>query len=221
MLLNTEISASLTFSALDSPERLAKIAQSDFLRVGVPTRWGGLGGEIFDVFHDSAAREWLRSLHYPDMLMFRSQRLVVEALVQTDNVALRELLLPDLLSGETGGACAIECPCVEAKPAGLGWRFNGRLVGVPNLQWQGFSLLLPVQVNDQVEGLLLVRSEENGLSVQPAESNDLWQKAAYGQVSFQKVFLRADEWLGDQPLWQKLAATNRALRHGLNSVSSR
>lgn len=221
MLLNTEAPAVQTSTSLGSTERLARIARSGFLRIGVPARWGGLGGEISDVFHDSAAREWLRSLVYPDMLMFRSQRLVVEALVHTDNVALRELLLPDLLSGEMGGASAIECPCVEAKPAGLGWRFNGRLVGVPNLQWQGFSLLLPVQVNDQIDGLLLVRSEENGLSVQPAESRDLWQQAAFGQVSLNKVFLRADEWLGNPPLWLTLTATNRALRHGLSSVSSR
>lgn len=221
MLPDTDAPTTAHQPAPGSAERLAAIARSGFLRVGVPSRWGGHGGGLDDLFHDTAARQWLHRLQHPDQLVFRSQRLVVEALVRTDNVGLRELLLPDLLSGELGGASAVECPGLEARPAGLGWRFNGRLVGVPNLQWQGFSLLLPVQVRDQVEGLLLVRSEENGVTVQPAEARALWQQAACGTVSFQTVFLRADEWLGDPPLWQALAATNRALRHGLSTVNSR
>lgn len=221
MLLETETPANTRLSILGADVRLAAISRRGFLKVGVPSSLGGHGGELDELFHDSAAVQWLRGLFYPDLLIFRSQRLVVEALVRSDNVALRELLLPDLLDGGMGGASAMECPCLEAAPVGLGWSFTGRLVGVPNLQWHAFSLLLPVQVKDQVEGLLLVRSEENGMSVQPAESQALWQQAGCGTVSFQKVFLRADEWLGDQPLWQTLAATNRALRHGLNTVRSR
>lgn len=202
-------------------ERLAAIARSGHLRIGVPSRFGGHGGSLDDLFHDPVARKWLRGLHHPDLLLFRSQRLVVEAVLQTDNAGLRDLMLPGLLNGEMGGASAIECPCLEARPAGLGWRFDGRLVGVPNLQWDGYHLLLPVQVNDRIEGLLMVRSEENGATVQAGDDPALWQQAARGTVSFEKVFLRADEWLGDQPLWQTLAHTNRALRTAMNEAISR
>jgi hypothetical protein len=114
----------------------------------------------------------------------------------------------------------MESPCLAASPAGLGWQFNGRLTGVPNLQWAGFFLLLPVQVNQRVEGLMLVRSEENNLTVQAGEPLELWQQAALGIVSFCNVFLRADESLGDVPLWETLVTTHRTLRQGLTAASS-
>ncbi|MDI3512511.1 MAG: hypothetical protein PWQ61_3278 [Betaproteobacteria bacterium] len=221
MLIETQSPATEPRHGKDSAQRLAAIARSGYLRVGVPSRQGGDGGTLDDLFQDTVARQWLRDLQYPDLLIFRSQRLVVEAVLQTDNVGLRELVLPSLLSGETSGASAIGCPCLEAKPAGLGWRFHGRLTGVPNLQWGGYHLLLPVKVNDQVEGLMLVRSEENDVTVQPGENPELWEQASCGTVSFQKVFLRADEWLGDPPLWQTLTNTHRALGQNLSTAISR
>ncbi len=220
MLIDTPCPNTEQRSGRDSAQRLAAIAQSGFLRVGVPSSQGGDGGTLHDLFLDPLARQWLRGLQYADLLIFRSQRLVVEAALQTDNVGLRELVLPSLLSGEMGGASAVECPCLEATQAGLGWRFNGRLTGVPNLQWHGHHLLLPVQVNDRVEGLMLVRSEENDVTVQPGEIPELWQQAAYGTVSFRKVFLRADEWLGEQSLWESLTHTQRELRQGLTTAIS-
>lgn len=221
MLLAPQLSTTGHSPVPGSTERLAAIASSGFLGVGVPGRWGGCGGELNNLFHDSAARQWLRALDDPDQLMFCSQRLAVEALLQSNNVGLRELLLPDLLSGEMGGASAVECPCLEASPRGQGWQFNGRLTGVPNLQWNGFSLLLPVQIGGQVEGLLMVRSEENGVTVQPSEPYELWRQAGCGTVSLHKVFVRADEWLGNQQLWAAIATTNRALRNGLSAINRR
>lgn len=198
--------------------RLAALADSGLLGVGVPSHLGGQGGQLEDLFRDPGARHWLQGLHHADRLMFLSQRLVVEALVRTDNIGLRELHLPDLLGGATAGASALESPPLEARTLGLGWQFHGLLHGVPNLQWDGFSLLLPVQTAARIDGVLLVRSEENGLTVRPGENPDLWSQAACGDVQFQQSFLRADEWLGDQPLWSSLVQTHQMLRAGLHQL---
>ena len=42
--------------------------------------------------------------------------------------------------------------------------------------------------------------------------------AACGDVQFQQSFLRADEWLGDQPLWSSLVQTHQMLRAGLHHL---
>ena len=198
--------------------RLADMAASGCLGVGVPRRLGGQGGQLEDLFRDPGARHWLQGLHPADRLVFLSQRLVVEALVRTDNIGLRELHLPDLLGGATAGASALESPPLEARTMGLGWQFHGLLRGVPNLQWDGFSLLLPVQTAGLIEGMLLVRSEENGLTVRP------WREpgpVVLGRLRRRAVptdFLRADEWLGDQPLWSSLVQTHQMLRAGLHHL---
>lgn len=202
-------------------ERLASMADSGFLGVGVPSRLGGHGGHLEDLFRDPTARHWLQGLQHPDLLILQSQRLVIEALVRTDNIGLRELRLPDLLSGAVAGASALESHPLEARTLGLGWQFQGRLNGVPNLQWDGFLLLLPVQAAGQVEGVLLVRSEENGLTARPSETPALWALAACGEVHFHQAFLRADEWLGDLPLWTSLVRANQLLRDGLRHIHHR
>ena len=101
---------------------------------------------------------------------------------------------------------------------GLGWQFHGQLKEVPNLQSDGFSLLLPVRIAGQVEGALLVRSEENGLTVHPSETLARWSMAACSEVHFHQTFLRADEWLGDRPLWTSLAKTQQLLSDGLGHI---
>lgn len=208
-------------SLLSAQLRLAALADSGLLGVGVPSRLGGQGGQLEDLFRDPSARLGLQGLHHADRLVFKSQRLVIEALVRTDNIGLRELHLPDLLGGAAAGASALESSPLEARTLGLGWQFHGLLRGVPNLQWDGFSLLLPVQSAGQPEGVLLVRSEENGLTVRPGENPDLWSSAACGDVQFQQTFLRADEWLGDQPLWASLVRTHQLLRDGWRHLPHR
>lgn len=208
-------------SLLSAQLRLAALADSGLLGVGVPSRLGGKGGQLEDLFRDPSARLGLQGLRHADLLLFHSQRLVIEALVRTDNIGLQELQLPDLLAGTMAGASALESPALEAQAMGLGWQFHGQLRSVPNLQWDGFSLLLPVQAAGRVEGLLLVRSEENGLTVRPSETPALWALAACGDLHFDKAFLRADEWLGDQPLWETLTQANQLLRDGLRRIHHR
>jgi hypothetical protein len=208
-------------SQTGAQSRLAAMAGSGFFEVGVPVRLGGHGGHLEDLFREPSARHWLQGLHHADLLLFHSQRLVIEALVRTDNIGLLELQLPDLLAGTMAGASALESPALEAQAMGLGWQFHGQLRSVPNLQWDGFSLLLPVQAAGRIEGLLLVRSEESGLTVRPSETPALWALAACGDLHFDKAFLRADEWLGDQPLWETLTQANQLLRDGLRHIHHR
>ena len=203
---------------LSAKARLIALADSGCLGVGVPRHLGGHGGQLEDLYSDSPTRHWLQSLPHAEWLMFQSQRLVIEALIRTDHIGLRDLRLPDLLSGVAAGASALASPPLEAKITGLGWQFHGQLKGVPNLQWDGFSLLLPVRIAGQVEGVLLVRSEENGLTVHPSETLARWSMAACSEVHFHQTFLRADEWLGDRPLWTSLAKTQQLLSDGLGHI---
>ncbi|WP_342132668.1 hypothetical protein [Hydrogenophaga sp. OTU3427] len=202
-------------------ERFEAVVDSGFLGVGVPSHMGGQGGNLEDLFTDQAAIRWLQGQQDPDLQIFQSQRLVIEALVRSENIALREFHLPELLAGNLAGASTLACSPVEAKTQGLGWKFHGQLKDVPNLQWLGYSLLIPVQTAGEVKGVLLVRSEESGVSARPGDGPLRWHVAAHGDVHFNQVFLRADEWLGDPPLWVELLEVHRRFRDGVRNTTHR
>lgn len=202
-------------------ERFEAIVGSGFLGVGVPSHMGGHGGNLEDLFSDEKAIRWLQGLQDPDLQIFQSQRLVIEALVRSENIALRELHLPELLAGNLAGASTLVCSPLDAKTQGLGWKFHGQLKDVPNLQWLGYSLPLPVQSAGEVKGVLLVRSEESGVSARPGDVPLRWKQAAEGDVHFNQVFLRADEWLGDAPLWVELLEAHQRLCDGVRNTTRR
>lgn len=200
----------------DSQARLAALAASSVLGVGVPVRLEGHGRHLGDLFRDPTARHWQQGLRHADLLLFHSQRMVIEALVNTDNIVLQELQQPGLLASTMAGASTLESPALDAKTMGLGWQFHRPLRGAPNLQWEGFSLLLPVQAAGRVEGLLLVCCEENGLTLHPGETPALRAFTAYGDLHFHKASLRADKWLGDQTLRETLIQAHKLLHDGLH-----
>ena len=219
--LTTAAPAQAPLSQPNAEERFEAIVDSGLLGVGVPSHMGGHGGDLKDLFVDETAIRWLQGLQDPDLQIFQSQRLVIEALVRSENIALREFHLPELLTGNLAGASTLACSPLDAKTHGLGWKFHGQLEDVPNLQWLGFSLLLPVQTAGEVKGVLLVRSEESGVSVRSGQTPSLWVQAACGDVHFNQVFLRADEWLGDPPLWAELLQVHQSLRAGVHNTTHR
>ncbi|KRC04561.1 hypothetical protein ASE11_24480 [Hydrogenophaga sp. Root209] len=141
-----------------------------------------------------------------------AQRLAIEALVRSPNVGLRELWLPDLLSGLRAGTVALNGPPLKGHDKGRGWLLTGRLKDVANLAWEGFSLVAPIRLGDGPPGWALLRSEEDGLSVE-----SLLATAGQGPsnglstLSIQGVFFREDEWLGGPELQMHLTPVARAL----------
>lgn len=57
--------------------RLAAMADSGFLGVGVPSQLGGQGGQLPDLFRDQTAHHWLQRLQHPDLLIFAGRPVAV------------------------------------------------------------------------------------------------------------------------------------------------
>ena len=185
-----------------SPSPLQRVVDADLLRCAVPRPLGGSGG------HDDLARAagQLAQQDPEVAAVLWAQRLAIEALVQSFNVGLRELWLPEFLSGHRAATLAPGGKELTAEDTGRGWLLSGSLHGVPNLPWEGFSLVAPVRLGDGNAGWVLLRSEEDGLTVHPAPPGH-----AHASLHLNRVFFREDEWLGEQNMRQLLAPVAEAL----------
>ena len=185
-----------------SASPLQRVVDSGLLRCAVPRTLGGSGG------HDDLARAagQLAQQDPEAAAVLWAQRLAIEALVQTANVGLREFWLPDFLSGHRAATLAPGGKELTAEDTGRGWLLSGPLHGVPNLPWEGFSLVAPVRLGDGNAGWVLLRSEEDGLTVHPAPPGH-----AHASLHLNRVFFREDEWLGEQNMARLLAPVAEAL----------
>lgn len=158
-----------------------------------------------------------------------SQGLVVEALMRSGNVALREHVLPDLLDGSRAGAVSwapdfgLASPPhpVHAVALDRGWHLSGRLEQVLNLQWMGYVVLCPVwfeAVAGQPArlGWTLLRSEEDGLHQEVDRSRPLTRQSACGTLHLNRVYFREDELVADHA--DTLSASLRVLDHALRKA---
>ncbi|MCB2255087.1 acyl-CoA/acyl-ACP dehydrogenase [Pseudomonas chlororaphis] len=136
----------------DPQQVVARLAEAQVLRVGIPAGQGGSGGDLGDAVEAVAAvaRHSLAAA-----FVFWGQRAFIEYLLQSPNAALRERLLADLLSGELAGATGlsnamkflsgIEALQVRAQPQADGWRLDGRLHWVTNLRKDGFVVAAAIE----------------------------------------------------------------------------
>jgi hypothetical protein len=181
---------------------LQRVVDSGLLRCAVPRPLGGSGG-----LDDLVRAAGLMQRQDPEAAaVLWAQRLAIEALVKTFNVGLRELWLPEFLSGHRAATLAPGGRELTAEDTGRGWLLSGQLHGVPNLPWEGFSLVAPVRLGDGNAGWVLLRSEEDGLSVLPASAGH-----AQASIHLNRVFFREDEWLGDSDLATLLTPVAEAL----------
>lgn len=193
---------------------LRQVVESGLLRCAVPSALGGSIGSLQDLAHGaaelgqaSAAAGWV----------LWAQRLAIEALVQSSNVALREHLLPDLLTGERAGTLPVSLATLPltGTDTGRGWRLQGVLPCVPNLQWMGFSVVAPLRLGNDAPSWVLLRSEEDGLAAQPGGDEAFPAGGRVAALRLDRVFFREDEWLGGPELTQRLLAVQAALAQGL------
>jgi alkylation response protein AidB-like acyl-CoA dehydrogenase len=181
------------------------VVDSGLLRCAVAHRLGGLGGSLDDLTQAAA----LLCQKDPEAAVgLWAQRLAIEALVQSGNVGLRELWLPDFFSGARAATQATGGTTLIGEDTGRGWLLSGRLSGVPNLPWEGFSLVAPVRLGPGNAGWVLLRSEEDGLCLHPEP-----EAPRFAQLSLQlnRVFIREDEWLGGPEMADLLAPIGHAL----------
>lgn len=144
------------------------------------------------------------------------QRLVIEALLLSRNVALQECLIPPLLQGERAGSISVETQPLSGERSPRGWLLNGRIDSLVNLDWAGFSVVTPVVLGANERGWAVIRGEEDGLSVHaPLLNRHLQHDGHAGSVVACDVLFRRDEWLGGAELTPLLVHARRQLDSAL------
>lgn len=210
----------------DPEALLAEVIASGWPRLIVPRALGGEGAshpELAEALLQLARR------HPAAAWMAWSHGLVIEALIRSGNVALREHVLPDLLDGSRAGAVSwapdfgLAAPPqpVSAVALDRGWHLSGRLDEVLNLQWMGYVVLCPVwfeALADQPArlGWTLLRSEEDGLRHELDRSRPLTRQSACGTLHLHRVYFREDELVADHA--DTLSASLRVLDHALRKA---
>jgi alkylation response protein AidB-like acyl-CoA dehydrogenase len=185
------------------PSPLQRVVASGLLQCAVPIHLGGNGASLDEL---ALAAGLLQQQDPEAAAVLWAQRLAIEALVQTFNVGLRELWLPDLLSGDRAATLAPCGTALSAEDTGRGWLLSGLFHGVPNLPWEGFSLVAQVQLGDGLAGWVLLRSEEDGLTVLPVRPGQ-----AHASLRLNRIFFREDEWLGEPDMGDLLTPVADAL----------
>jgi hypothetical protein len=157
-------------------------------------------------------------------VLFWCQRTAIEFLVQTFNVALREHLLPDLLSFQRAATAplSLDAPALTAQEGGRGLRLSGWVQSVANAQADGVSLIVPVHMPASTPiptpiptpgfaGWAVLQSEEDGVHLEPGTLLPHLHNTCPARVRVDQAFFRADEWLGDSPLLQQTEPVRLAL----------
>lgn len=212
-----------TLAEADPEALLTEVVASGWTRLIVPRPLGGEGATHLEL---AEALLQLARRHPAAAWMAWSQGLVIEALIRSGNVALREHVLPDLLDGSRAGSVSwspdfglAEPPQpVSAVALDRGWHLSGRLDEVLNLQWMGYVVLCPVWFEAWADqparlGWTLLRSEEDGLRHELDRSRPLTRQSACGTLHLHRVYFREDELVADHA--DALSASLRVLDHAL------
>lgn len=170
-----------------------QLGKEGLFRLGVPRSLGGHGGTKEDVIRAVAA---VAKRHPKSGVLLASQRLLIEALLQAENIGVMEYQLPDLLEGHIGGNCAASWPSesavslADARDTGRGWRMSGRFTALPNLDRDWFVVSVPVAFGTGTPyALVLLKSEEDGI----VQRDDASQGCSGVALELRNVFLREDE----------------------------
>lgn len=174
----------------------AALAARGLFRIGVPHHLGGTGGQLGDAIHAVADAAQSCVTH---ALVLASQRLLIQALVRSENIGAAEYQLPDLLDGEMSGNCAASWPHgsavapARARDTGRGWLMSGDFPALPNLQHDWFLVSVPVLFEGSRQfSLVLLRAEETGVGQRHAAVRDHPAEPGIA-LTLQNVFLREDE----------------------------
>jgi len=195
---------------------LGQLASAHVLRIGIDRNLGGSAGTVADAI-EAVAQVASHSL--AAAFVFWGQRAFIEYLLQSPNAALRERLLPPLLSGELAGATGlsnamkflsgIEALQVKASPEAAGWTLDGRLHWVTNLRKGGFVVAAAIDEEGAPPFVLAIPDDAAGLT----RSDDLQlmglQSSNTAALAFEQVAVSRD-WLLHENAKQFLPAVRPA-----------
>jgi hypothetical protein len=155
----------------------------------------------------------------PEGVKAAAWRLLVEVLMRSDNVGLREYRVPSLLDGDIGGNCAALWPLAAPAPAlardtGRGWRMDGTMPATCNLPRHWFLLSVPVRFEGASDhSLVLLDGEADGLHWRDEPLPGLGD-VDRASIGLERVFLREDEIITSHatPFVRALVPFSMALR---------
>ena len=155
----------------EADDVLPQLASAGVLGLGVDEHAGGAGGDTCAAI-DAIASVAGHSLTAAFVLW--GQRTFIEYLLHTDNAALRERLLGELLSGKVAGATGlsnamkylsgIEELSVRAAPTDAGWQLDGRLPWVTNLRKSAFVVAAAVELPGAAPFIAAIPDDLAGLT---------------------------------------------------------
>lgn len=183
---------------------LPALARAGMIGIAVPARLGGGGGELADLFNavGNTARHSVAQAR-----ILAVQRQFAEVLLASENIALAEYRLRDVLDGSLSGACTATWPAhasapLAARESGMSWLVSGCTSPVPNVGEEWFLITAAVQpCSGGAPFLAILRSEDEGIAREPASSDATGDDTA--SITARNVFFRADEILQQDAL-QKL-----------------
>ncbi|QHE85847.1 acyl-CoA dehydrogenase family protein [Hydrogenophaga sp. BPS33] len=187
---------------------LREVVDSGLLRCGVPAHLGGSGQGLDALAHGAAE---LARQHPAAARLLWAQRLAIEALLQSPNVALREHWLADFLSGERAATVSPSFDALRARDSGRGWLLQGELILTPNLQWAGYSVVAPVRFDEGRPQWVMLRNEEEGLGPVPDTGVGTPAATLTATLQLERVYFREDEWLCGPDLPERVAPVAMAL----------
>lgn len=195
--------------ALATPDA-KRLIPVDYLRCAVPLRMGGLGGAPQDL---SPAISRLCEVSPSAALVFWAQRMAIEFLVHASNVALREYLLPDLLTFQKSATVPFnfEHNSLAVNNDGRHLFLNGGNYAASNASTDGFTLICPVKSETQAVGWYVLHSEEQGFDCVPHAIHPAAQDADAARITMRHVFFRDDELLGEATLHHSVLDVQSAL----------
>jgi alkylation response protein AidB-like acyl-CoA dehydrogenase len=193
-----------------TPVDARQLIHPDALRCAVPAHMGGLGGEPEDL--SPLIRELCEESPSAAMV-FWAQRMAIEFLVHADNVAVREFLLPDLLSFHKSATVPynVEHRHLRVSNDGRHLFLNGGNYEVANAQADGFSLICTAKTDEDSFAWCVLDSEAQGFERSPHARESLAAGAKLARIELKNVFFRGDELLGEADLTTKTLGVQMAL----------
>ncbi|HET6608162.1 MAG TPA: acyl-CoA dehydrogenase family protein [Rhodopila sp.] len=182
-------------------EVLPRLADAGLFRIGVPVAQGGTGGAVTDAVAAIAAVSE-RSLAAG--FVFWGHRTFIEYLLRTPNAALRERLLPALLSGQRAGASGLsnamkflsgieELQIRAQQQADGALRIDGKLQWVTNLRLGGFDVAAAIQGDGHQPAFVAVLSSDDAGLERSADLGLMAMRASStAALTFDNVRITAD-----------------------------
>ena len=194
----------------EAPVDARLLIDPDALRCAVPVHMGGLGGNPEDL---SPLISCLCEASPSASLLFSAQRMSIEFLVRAENVALREYLMPDLLTFHKSATVPYnyEHNNLYIQNDGRHLFLSGGNYVVTNAQAEGFTLICPIKTDETSIAWCVVDSETQGFERLPHDMGSFASDAQIARILMRNFFGRGDYRLGEANLATKALDVQSAL----------